>query len=228
MTEERLRVALADDNPIVRMGLTALLTAEPAIEVCGEAADGAAMLELVERERPQVALLDVRMPGVDGLSVLPDLVRLTNVLMLTHSDEPEIVSRALAGGAVGYLVHGAFDREELVRAVRDAAAGLMRLSPVAAALLARGVTPDSAPTLSPPAPPQTDGWQRTTTTYHLSPRELEVCRELVTGATNAEIAATLFIEPKTVKNHLNNVFAKLGATSRGQAIALLLGTASEH
>lgn len=224
-----VRVALADDNPIVRMGLVALLANDPGIDVCGEATDGRAMLDLVARERPAVALLDVRMPGADGLSVLPELVRLTNVLMLTHSDEPEVIARALRSGAVGYLVHGAFDSDELIRTVHDAAAGRMRLSPVAAAILAQGITA-TAPEPAAPAPAATpaDTWARLSARHHLSPREVEVCRELVTGASNNEIARALFIEPKTVKNHLNSIFAKLGVSSRSHAIALLLGTAGDH
>ncbi|MDK1476614.1 response regulator transcription factor [Streptomyces sp. 549] len=113
-----LRVLVADDNPVVRAGLTALLTGREDITVVAEAADGDQAHEAARRHRPDVILLDVRMPGVDGLTALPHLARLAPVLMLTYSQEGEIVHRALRLGAEGYLVHGEFTAEELVRAVR--------------------------------------------------------------------------------------------------------------
>lgn len=225
-----VRVAVVDDNPIVRMGLLAVLGDDPGIEVCAEAGNGAEAVDLVRRERPDVVLLDVRMPGSDGLSVLPNLVERARVVMLTHSEEPEMIARALAAGAIGYLVHGNVDSTELVQSVRDAAAGQMRLSPVAAAVLAR--TAVGAPPLGPasPGPSATagpDGWDAIVARHRLSRREVEVCRELVKGRSNRAIAQSLYIEPKTVKNHLNNVFAKLGVTTRAAAVATLLGTAED-
>ncbi|GAA1780729.1 response regulator transcription factor [Nocardioides hankookensis] len=227
-----LRVLIADDNPIVRMGLVALLDNAPGLELCGEAADGREALALALERRPDVTLLDVRMPGADGLSVIGDLVPITRILMLTHSDEPDVISRALAAGATGYLLHGSFDPDELVRAVSDAADGQMRLSPAAAAVLAGGLRehepipmpadPDESATADPDR-----RWTELCLEHRLSPRELEVCRELVTGRSNRDIARQLFIEPKTVKNHINSVFAKLGVTSRAEALAVLLGTAEE-
>lgn len=227
-----LRVLIADDNPIVRMGLVALLEDQDGIEVAGEAADGREALALAQRERPDVTLLDVRMPGADGLDVIADLLPVTRVMMLTHSDEPEVISRALAAGATGYLLHGSFDAAELVRAVTDAAEGQMRLSPAAAAVLARGLRGEGvavAPSVE-EAATQSDPdrrWAELSREHRLSRRELEVCRELVKGLSNRDIAGSLFIEPKTVKNHINSVFAKLGVTSRAQAVAVILGTAVE-
>jgi DNA-binding NarL/FixJ family response regulator len=227
-----VRVLIADDNPIVRMGLVALLDNAPGVELCGEAADGHEALVLARERRPDVTLLDVRMPGTDGLTVIGDLVPLTRILMLTHSDEPDVISRALASGATGYLLHGSFDADELVRAVTDAAEGQMRLSPAAAAVLAgglRGQEPvplSAAPSEPGPADPD-QRWTELSLEHRLSRRELEVCQELVKGLSNRDIASSLFISPKTVKNHVNSVFAKLGVTSRAEALAVLLGTAEE-
>ncbi|WP_345521214.1 response regulator transcription factor [Nocardioides conyzicola] len=227
-----VRVLIADDNPIVRMGLVALLDNAPGVELCGEAADGREALALAVEKRPDVTLLDVRMPGTDGLSVIGDLEPLTRIVMLTHSDEPDVISRALAAGATSYLLHGSFDADELVRAVTDAAEGRMRLSPAAAAVLAGGLRGEEPVPLS--ATPKDLGsadpeqrWSELSREHRLSRRELEVCRELVTGLSNRDIARNLFIEPKTVKNHINSVFAKLGVTSRAEALAVLLGTAEE-
>lgn len=227
-----VRVLIADDNPIVRMGLVALLDNAPGMELCGEAADGREALALAAERSPDVTLLDVRMPGTDGLTVIGDLVPLTRIVMLTHSDEPDVISQALAAGATGYLLHGSFDPDELVHAVTDAAEGKMRLSPAAAAVLAgalRGqeAVPLPAAQTEPELVDPDRRWAELGREYRLSPRELEVCHELVTGRANRDIARNLFIEQKTVKNHINRVFAKLGVTSRAEALAVLLGTAEE-
>ncbi len=118
-----LRVVVADDNPVVRAGLTALLSGREDLEVVAEAADGREAYEATLAHTPDVVLLDVRMPGVDGLTALPHLVPLTAVLMLTYSGESDIVHEALRRGANGYLVHGEFTPDELVTAVRDARRG---------------------------------------------------------------------------------------------------------
>lgn len=215
----QVRVVLADDNQIVRLGLAAVLAHAPDVTVVGHAGNGEEALALARSEHPDVVLLDVRMPGSDGLSVLPDLAKATKVLMLTHSDEPAVIARSLATGATGYLLHGSFDNDELVRAVRDAADGLMRLSPAAAAVLANSIV-GAAVESGPPASDDLPSWEWA----RLSPREAEVCRELVKGRANREIAAALVVEPKTIKNYLNNIFAKLGATSRAQAITILLSS----
>ncbi|MDX6363426.1 MAG: hypothetical protein QOC85_2436, partial [Streptomyces sp.] len=114
-----LRVLVADDNPVVRAGLTALLGAHPDIEVVAQAADGEEAVTLASGCAPDVVLLDVRMPGTDGLTALPRLTHLAPVMMLTYSREPEVVAEALRRGAAGYLVHGEFTAPELITAVRD-------------------------------------------------------------------------------------------------------------
>ncbi|MFB8028992.1 response regulator [Streptomyces sp. NPDC056465] len=132
-----LRVVVADDNPVVRAGLGALLSGRADIDVVAEAADGRQAYEEAVRHRPDVVLLDVRMPGVDGISALPHLVQVAPVMMLTYSRESEIVHEALRLGAGGYLVHGEFTADELVQAVRDIGVGRAHFTTTAAnALLA--------------------------------------------------------------------------------------------
>ncbi|BFO14926.1 hypothetical protein SHKM778_13140 [Streptomyces sp. KM77-8] len=130
-----LRVVVADDNPVVRAGLTALLTGREDITVVAEAADGRAAYEAAHAHRPDVVLLDVRMPGVDGISALPYLVRIAPVVMLTYSRESEIVQEALRRGAGGYLVHGEFTADQLVAAIHDIREGRPHFTPTAAGAL---------------------------------------------------------------------------------------------
>ncbi|MFC5912150.1 response regulator transcription factor [Streptomyces pulveraceus] len=132
-----LRVVVADDNPVVRAGLGVLLSGRDDIDVVAEAADGRQAYDMAAQHRPDVVLLDVRMPGVDGISALPHLVRIAPVMMLTYSRENEIVHEALRLGASGYLVHGEFTADQLVQAVRDTKDGRAHFTATAAnALLA--------------------------------------------------------------------------------------------
>ncbi|MEU5658072.1 response regulator transcription factor [Streptomyces sp. NPDC047737] len=144
-----LRVVVADDNPVVRAGLGVLLSGREDIEVVAEAADGRQAYEMAVQHRPDVVLLDVRMPGVDGISALPHLVRVAPVMMLTYSRESEIVHEALRLGAGGYLVHGEFTADQLVQAVRDTKGGRAHFTATAAnALLAhmrQGPVPQGGP-----------------------------------------------------------------------------------
>ncbi|MFD7277583.1 response regulator [Streptomyces sp. NPDC059862] len=261
-----LRVVVADDNPVVRAGLTALLSGREDITVVAEAADGREAYDAAQAHHPDVVLLDVRMPGVDGISALPYLVRLAPVVMLTYSRESEVVQEALRRGAGGYLVHGEFTADQLVAAVRDIKQGRPHFTPTAAgALLAQlrqgqGGTPGEPPlpdglggadatanpevavrTGSPPlshvpAPPispenlsqvQPDVAQLSSyrARFQLSTREAEIMDLIASGMNNQQIAATCFISEKTVKNHINRIFAKLHSTSRSEAAAKWLGTA---
>ncbi|MCX5410426.1 response regulator transcription factor [Streptomyces sp. NBC_00059] len=144
-----LRVVVADDNPVVRAGLGVLLSGREDIEVVAEAADGRQAYEMAVRHRPDVVLLDVRMPGVDGISALPHLVQVAPVMMLTYSRESQIVHEALRLGAGGYLVHGEFTADQLVQAVRDTKSGRAHFTATAAnALLAhmrQGTAPQGGP-----------------------------------------------------------------------------------
>ncbi|WP_327709128.1 response regulator transcription factor [Streptomyces sp. NBC_00464] len=284
-----LRVVVADDNPVVRAGLTVLLHGRDDIDVVAEAGDGRQAYEMAVRHRPDVVLLDVRMPGVDGISALPHLARLAPVLMMTYSRESEIVHEALRLGAGGYLVHGEFTADELVAAVRDTKEGRAHFTYSASSALLesvrggtggqdgrplpeglgtaftgsgyRPVAPSgqvSAPahdTRGPWGPGggvshQAGGVSRELNAHgfpqkaslpqssvghsssglpgvaplgvqaELSEREVEVMDLIASGMTNQQIAATCFISQKTVKNHINRIFAKLNAGSRGEAIAV--------
>jgi DNA-binding NarL/FixJ family response regulator len=239
-----VRVIVADDNPVVRAGLTALLSGREDLTVVAEAADGREAYESALRHRPDVVLLDVRMPGVDGLSALPHLARIARVMMLTYSHEPEIVQEALRGGAGGYLVHGEFTVEELVSAVRDITRGRAHFTPTAAtAVLAHiqgdatahakadsthlfSLTPtESLSRLQPSVGQSTSVGSVGRERFPLSAREAEIMDLIASGMNNQQIAATCFISEKTVKNHINRIFAKLHSTSRAEAAAKWLGTA---
>ncbi|MER5856615.1 response regulator transcription factor [Streptomyces sp900105245] len=233
-----LRLLVADDNPVVRAGLTALLSGREDTTVVAEATDGREAYEAALRCRPDVILLDVRMPGVDGISALPHLVRLAPVMMLTYSHEAETVREALRLGAGGYLVHGEFTTEQLVRAVRDVREGRPHVTPGAArALLPEPQSSAPAhvecepPLISEELPPiplsqlQRPVGESCRSRFRLSTREAEIMDLIASGMTNQQIAAACFISEKTVKNHINRIFAKLDSTTRSQAAAKWLGVA---
>ncbi|MGW7264145.1 response regulator [Streptomyces sp. NPDC054842] len=227
-----LRVLVADDNPVVRAGLTALLGAHPDIDVVAQAADGREAVTAASLHGPDVVLLDVRMPGTDGLTALPQLARLAPVMMLTYSREPEVVAEALRRGAVGYLVHGEFTAAELITAVRDMRHGRATVTeslgvsyePDEISSQMQPVVTHSSEARTPaPAGPPRRGPDRAR--HGLSSREVEVMDLIASGMNNQQIAAACFISEKTVKNHINRIFAKLHASSRSEAIAHWLGTA---
>lgn len=221
---EHVRVMVVDDNPVVRSGLVALLETSDQIEVIAEAGDGQRAIELTDLLQPDIVLLDVRMPLVDGVEAADKLSQTTRVLMLTYTDDPDTVRSAIRNGAVGYLVHGTFTADELEAAVFGAVAGTANpLSPVAVSAVLDGIK--SAPA------PGTSG-DRCDLELHraalgLSTREAEVMDRMTAGLTNGEIARELFLSEKTVKNHVNRIYAKLGVESRAAAIALWLGTANQ-
>jgi DNA-binding NarL/FixJ family response regulator len=269
-----LKVLVADDNPVVRAGLAALLGGHPDMEVVAEASNGTEAVSAAERVHPDVVLLDVRMPGTDGLTALPQLALLAPVMMLTYSSEPEVVRQALHRGASGYLVHGGFTTEELTEAVRAVGRGARAVTQMSKAPHASAPTPPGPPSppgvLSGPGVPSVPGpdvadslgvsyepnensshlqlvvapLRQTPRTRHghartpaardrnrrdfgLSSREVEVMDLIAAGVNNQRIAATCFISEKTVKNHINRIFAKLHSATRGEAIARWLGTARE-
>ncbi|MFJ5261150.1 response regulator [Streptomyces sp. NPDC088387] len=234
-----LRVVVADDNPVVRAGLTALLSGRADITVVAEAADGREACEAARAHRPDVVLLDVRMPGVDGVTALPYLVPLAPVMMLTYSGEPETVREALRLGARGYLVHGEFTVEQLVTAVRDMTAGRPHFTPTAAEALLSGVGANAhGSDFNPRNVARTSSQNLSQlqsvvaqsslgpaagsarARFRLSAREAEIMDLIASGMTNQQIAAACFISEKTVKNHINRIFAKLHSGSRAQAMAV--------
>ncbi|HEX2314730.1 MAG TPA: response regulator transcription factor [Thermomonospora sp.] len=214
------RVMVVDDNPVVRQGLVSLLEAG-GLEVVAEAGDGRRAIELAERLRPDLVLLDVRMPLLDGVAAAEVLSTVSRVLMLTYTDDPETVRAAIGNGASGYLVHGTFTAEELTAAVEDALGGAHPLSRAAVSALVGAVQRGAGQDRPPPA--EDASRER----YGLSAREEEVMGLIVRGRSNGEIARTLFLAEKTVKNHVNRIYAKLGVTSRAAAIACWIGTAGE-
>jgi len=209
MSERPVRVLLVDDQALFREALATLLEVRPEIEVVGEAADGAEALDRVAGLLPDVVLMDLHMPVLDGIAATRRLrverpeVR---VLALTTFDDDEDVFAALRAGAVGYLLKDV-SGDRLVEALLAAARGESVLQPsVAARVVARfAALPDDAPPRPQPL------------VVPLSDRELEVLRLLADGGSNREIAAALFLAEGTVKNHVTNVLAKLGARDRTQA-----------
>ncbi|MEV5959008.1 response regulator transcription factor [Streptomyces sp. NPDC051987] len=233
-----LRVLVADDNPVIRAGLTAVLSAADDLTVVAEAEDGNAACEAALRHRPDVILLDVRMPGVDGMAALPHLVRVAPVMMLTYSDETDLVQEAVRLGAGGYLVHGEFTTPQLIEAVRDVGRGRPHFTPTATNALLEHVRGHATAHTRPKLhalprdfPPKTlsqlqpSVGQSSQSRFQLSSREAEIMNLIASGMTNQQIAAVCFISEKTVKNHINRIFAKLHSTTRAQATAKWLGVA---
>lgn len=195
-----IRILVADDHTVVRQGLRMFLGLDPEFEIVGEAGDGAEALALARQFRPDVVLMDLLMPVMDGIEAtgiirreLPD----TEIIALTSVLEDASVVGAVRAGAIGYLLKDA-QADELCRAIRAAAAGQVQLSPKAAERLMREVRAPESPEV-------------------LTQRETEVLRLLAQGQANKEIGRTLNISEKTVKTHVSSILAKLDVPSRTQA-----------
>ncbi|WP_344334329.1 MULTISPECIES: response regulator transcription factor [Brevibacterium] len=204
-----VRVAVVDDQAMVREGFGALLDAQPDLAVVGSADDGAGAVDLVRRTRPDVVLMDIRMPHMNGLDATRAVLAMPGekhpkVIILTTFDADEYVFSALRAGASGFLLKDA-TAEELVSAVRIVAAGDALLSP----RITRTLIADYA---SRPAP------RRTQTLSELTERELDVMKLVATGRSNAEIAEDLFLSEQTVKTHVSRVLSKLGLRDRTQIV----------
>lgn len=197
---DTIRILIVDDHPVVRGGLRGIFADDPEITVVGEAADGAEALAFLGRHPVDVALMDLRMPGMGGVAAIRQIQRVspaTRVLVLTTYDTDRDVLPAIEAGATGYLLKDA-PRDELVRAVRATARGEAVLSPaVANRLMGQVRAPSGAA---------------------LSAREREVLALIATGAANSAIAAALFISEATVKTHLLHLYAKLGVRDRAGAV----------
>jgi DNA-binding NarL/FixJ family response regulator len=211
---EPIRVLVVDDQDLVRSGFTVILAAEPDIAVVGEAADGAQAIEAADRLRPDVVVMDIRMPGVDGIAATAAICTQTSarVLMLTTFDLDEYVYDALRAGASGFLLKN-MRRQDLVDAVRVVAAGDGLLAPTVTRRLIADVVGRSGPNAR-PAP------AAAARLAGLSPRETDTLRQLARGLSNTEIAAELHVTEHTVKTHISNLLAKLGLRDRVQAVVL--------
>jgi DNA-binding NarL/FixJ family response regulator len=204
LTEEHARLLIVDDHPVVRAGLRGMLSGQPDFEVLGEAANGAEAVDLTKRLNPNVVLMDLRMPEMDGVTAIgkikarhPDV----QILVLTTYDSDSDILPAIESGATGYLLKDA-PREELFQAIRAAAQGKPLLtSAIAARLMER---------------------MRSPAVEALSSREIEVLNLVAKGASNKEIAGQLFITEATVKSHLLRIFGKLGVADRTAAVTKAL------
>lgn len=204
MTEEHARLLIVDDHPVVRAGLRGMLSGQPDFEVIGEAANGAEAVAMTKRLQPNVVLMDLRMPEMDGVTAIgkikaqhPDV----QVLVLTTYDSDSDILPAIESGATGYLLKDT-PREELFQTIRAAAQGKPVLtSAIAARLMER---------------------MRSPAVEALSSREIEVLNLVAKGASNKEIAGQLFITEATVKSHLLRIFGKLGVADRTAAVTRAL------
>jgi DNA-binding NarL/FixJ family response regulator len=210
MTAPPIRVLVADDQRVVRDGLTMLVGLIDGVEVVGTASDGIEAVERAESERPDVVLMDLRMPGMEGAeatrrirAALPE----TQVLVLTTYADDQSLFPALQAGARGYLTKDA-SAEEIEQAIRALAAGRTHLDANIQQRLVAAVL-ETQPRAATPTESLPDD---------LSPREVEVLKLIATGLSNAEIAAALFLTNATIKTHINRIFSKTGARDRAQAV----------
>lgn len=215
-----VRVVIVDDQPLVRSGIRLVLEAADDIEIVGEAADGRAALEVIGRTRPDVTLMDLRMPVLDGITAIRQLasdpaLTETRYLVLTTFDHDELVTGAIRAGASGYLLKDT-GPEQLRQAVRDTAAGDAPLSPTIAKHLIAGLTD--------PASQQTEHAERptehTARLAELTDREREVLTYVARGLRNDEIAAHLVISPETVRTHVGRIMTKLQARDRASLVVI--------
>lgn len=211
MTEAPIRVLVADDQTLVREGLVTLLRLIDGVEVAGAARDGEEAIELATRLRPDVLLMDLRMPRVDGVEATRRLTRAqpaTRVVVLTTYADDESVFAALQAGAQGYLTKDS-GAEEIARAIRTVHAGQALLEPAVQRRLIESLRerpPPAGPTAPPPTPDS------------LTPREVEVLGLIARGLSNQEIAGRLHVSEATVKTHINNIFSKAAVRDRAQAV----------
>jgi len=210
-----IRVLIADDQALVRAGFRAILETQADLEVVGEAQDGTEAVQLAEQLRPDVVLMDIRMPGLDGIEATRRLLRepdAPRVLMLTTFDLDEYLYQAMKAGAGGFLLKDA-PRDQLVDAVRTVAAGDALLAPALLRRLVEDYISRPAPGAAPPA--ELD---------ELTAREREVLTLIARGLANAEIAARIFVSEATVRTHVTHILAKLGLRDRVQAVVLAYET----
>jgi len=205
MSETRIRVLLVDDHAVVRSGLAAVLSSLDDMELAGEAGNGQEAVRACEHTKPDVVLMDLVMPVMDGVAAtkaIHDRWPEMRIVALTSFGDKELIEGALKAGAMSYLIKSV-SAAELAAAVRNAAAGRPSLSPEVAQVLMQGIKEPSR-------------------TYDLTQREKEILSLMVGGLGNDDIAARLVVSRSTVKFHVSNVLSKLGVTSRTEAVALAL------
>jgi two-component system, NarL family, response regulator LiaR len=205
-----IRVLIADDHAVVRYGLRALLASEPSLDVIGEAADGVSAVAEAQALRPDVLLLDLRMPGKEGVEVIEEVTRTApgvRILVLTSFVDDEHLFPALRAGASGYLLKES-PPTELIQGIRDVAAGKSPLDPVVARRVLQELT-------QPPVPPAAEA---------LTDREMEVLGLVAQGLSNKAIAAELHLSERTVRSHVSSILAKLHLSSRTEAALYALRT----
>jgi DNA-binding NarL/FixJ family response regulator len=221
------RVVLADDHDLVREGIRAVLESEPDLLVVGEASNGRKALEVCLKERPDLVLMDVRMPEMDGLAAtraIKERLPHTSVVMVTMHESPDYLLEAIKAGAAGYILKDAAG-ERLVEAVRKTLEGEAPLSEGLAMQLLRRLASEDGERVQPPREGER---RRVPKPEELTPQEAEVLRLLAQGRTNPQIARTVLSSVSTVKIHVQNIIAKLGVSDRTQAAvrAIELGLAT--
>jgi two-component system response regulator NreC len=201
-----IRILIADDHGVLRAGLRALLNAEPDFEVVGEAADGHAAVRLAEELRPDLALLDLSMPGLDGIQVTRQLKQMLpgiRTLILTVHEDEGLLREAIKAGASGYIVKRAVEAE-LISAIHAISSGNLYVHPSMTRVLLRDLSPTLVPEEAPSEP--------------LTPREIEVLRLIAQGHTNRQVAEALQLSVRTVESHRANLMSKLGISSRAELV----------
>ena len=201
-----IRILVADDHGVLRAGLRALLNSEPDFQVVGEAADGQTAARLAEELRPDVALLDLSMPGLDGIQVTRQLKQTlpeTRTLILTVHEDEGLLREAIKAGASGYIVKRAVE-SELISAIRAICAGSLYVHPSLTRALLKEISPSLVPDENPSEP--------------LTAREIEVLRLIAQGHTNRQVADVLHISVRTVESHRANLMSKLGLSSRAELV----------
>ncbi|HET6954000.1 MAG TPA: response regulator transcription factor [Acidimicrobiales bacterium] len=216
MTAGPVRVLLVDDDDLMRAGLRAVLSADPLIEVVDEAGDGRAAVDRAAALRPDVVLMDVRMPGLDGIAATSEVLAVApsaRVVMLTTFEQDDYIFGGLRAGAAGFLLKRTRP-EDLIAAVHTVAAGDALLSPSVTRRVIAEIADRPGPPRRDPAP----------LVEPLTPREREVLGLITRGRSNAEIAAALVVEESTVKSHVKRILQKLGVRDRLQAVILAYET----
>ena len=213
-----IRVLVVDDQAIVRDGLATVLSLVPDLQVTGAAADGAEAIAAVDRDAPDVVLMDLRMPGTDGPTatarIVADHPQVAVLVLTTYADDESIVT-ALRAGARGYLTKDA-GRTEIATAIRAVASGQSTFDATVGARLVAQLAGGGATASAPAVPALRERFP------DLTPREADVLEQIAAGRTNPQIAAELFLTVPTVKSYVNQVFAKLGVATRAEAVARVL------